>query len=113
MEDKMPGTMLASLPNSRVKPRPATSQSSTVIIPVPTGIVTLVRAANPNNTDVMLRNLSNANDIYYGYVNTIDGITTGFKLVPLDAIDLDDPGDVFVLQNSGGPLLVCLDKGEG
>jgi len=107
------GIKLASLPNSRVKPRPATTQSTTVILSIPTGVVTLVRPANPNNTDVMLRNLSNANDIYYGYVNTIDGLTTGFKLVPLDAIDLDDPGNIYVLQNSGGPLLVCLDEGQG
>ena len=109
----MTGIKLASLPNSRVKPRPATTQSSTVIISIPTGVVTLVRAANANNTDVMLRNLSNSDPLYYGYVNTIDGINTGFELMPLDATDLDDPGNVFVLQNSGGPLLVCLDKGQG
>lgn len=107
------GIRLASFPNSRIKPRPATSQSTTTIVSIPTGTVTLVRSEDPNNTQVVLRNLSNSDLIFYGYVNTIDGVNTGFELTPLDAIVIDDPGDVFVLQNSGGPLLVCLDNGQG
>lgn len=107
-------TLLASFPNSRIKPRPATSQSDTLIVSVPAGVPTLVAPANQNRTLITLRNTSSADTAYYGYDANIDdqvGPDGGMPLLPNDSVDLQDPGDIYVFCASA--VDIAIDQGEG
>lgn len=109
-------TLLASFPNSRIKPRPATSQSDTSIVTCPTGMATLIAPANPNRTLITIRNIAVGLTGYYGYDNAIDGspgANGGFELRGGDSADIQDPGDVYFFNNSGSPIDVSIDEGEG
>jgi len=110
----MPAVLLASFPNSRIKPRPATTLSNTFGIAVPNGVATLIAAANPNRTLVTIRNTSNS-DAYYGYdaTITVGGPLTGFLLKGLDSVDIQDPGDIFVIQTSAVSITIDVDQGQG
>jgi hypothetical protein len=111
----MSGILLASFPNSRIKPRPATTSSDTQIEPVPTGVATIVAPANLNRTTLTIRNLGNT-DAYYGYDASIDGSvgTNGGMLIKgLDSVDIDDPGDIYVFQNQVAVLNIAIDEGQG
>jgi hypothetical protein len=108
------GFQLASFPNSRIKPRPATSQATTIQVTIPSGglTATLVAAADPNRTYANLRNFSGA-DMYYGYANTINA-STGMLLKGLESEDdIAAPKNIYVWQNSGAPITVGLDIGQG
>lgn len=108
-------TLLASFPNSRIKPRPATTQSDTYIATVPSGVATLIAAANVNRTLITVRNNSTS-DIYYGYDASITGsvgANGGFLLKAYDSVDLGDPGNIYIFQSSGVAVLVSIDEGEG
>lgn len=112
----MSATLLASFPNSRIKPRPATAQSATDIITIPSGIATLIAPANVNRTELLLRNLSNNVDLYYGYNNSVDGTvgpSGGMLLKAFDSAKIVDPGNIYVFQSSGGSINIAIDEGEG
>jgi len=111
----MSGILLASFPNSRIKPRPATTSSDTFSITVPTAVATLIAAANPNRTVLTIRNTS-PTDAYYGYdagITVAPGPTSGFLLKGLDSVDIQDPGDVYVIQSSGVAIQIDVDAGQG
>lgn len=112
----MPVVILASFPNSRIKPRAARSQGSTDIITVPVGSpAALVVPANPDRTDLALRNLDSIQSVWYGYAPTIDGTVTGegFELKPLEEKDIQGPQAVYVYNGGPNPVNVVFDEGSG
>lgn len=109
----MPLFFLASFPNSRIKPRPPRSTGTAVIVAVPTGVATQILPSDANRTDLIVRNLDSVNTIWYGYSNTVDGITVGFPLKPGEAQNVDGPQALFIYQNSGAPINVSYDIGQG
>lgn len=112
----MAATLLASFPNSRIKPRPARTQGSTQIATVATGGASLVLAANLNRTNALIRNLSPTATIWYGYDSSIDdtpGAQGGFAILPYDTANIDDPGNIYIYQNSGASVNISIDEGEG
>jgi len=112
----MAAVLLASFPNSRIKPRPATTQSSTAILTIPSGIATLVAIANLNRTLLLIRNLNSTSNLFYGYTATVDGLVRpdgGMLIKPFDTAEIDDPGNVYIYQNSGSPIEISIDEGEG
>ena len=109
--------VLASFPNSRIKPRPARTTGDTQILTlVGGGVVTTVAVANPNRVNLLLRNLSTTDSIYYGYDNTIDGspgAQGGFLISPLQSVLIDDPRDIFVFNGNVGTVNIDIDEGLG
>lgn len=69
----MPFFLLASFPNSRVKPRPATQDANTyhVALDVDTNPVTLVAPPNANRTYIILKNLSDEGPFWYVYATVV------------------------------------------
>ena len=107
-------TLLASFPNSRIKPRPATSTSDTPIVTCPAGMVTLLLPPNANRTVATIRPLTGEG--YYGYDILIDGspgANGGFYLKALDSADLQDPGAIYFFNDTASPIDVAIDEGEG
>lgn len=112
----MPVSVLASFPNSRIKPRPATSQRDTSIVEVPDGGVSSVASPNQNRTDIQLRNLDSANSVYYGYENSIDdsvGASGSVELKAGETVSIDVTSEIFVFNNSGAAINIAIDEGEG
>lgn len=107
---------LASFPNSRIKPRPATSARDSFIFEVPDGGATLVVPQNVNRTDVLIKNLDSINSVYYGYDASIDdnvGANGSTELKAGESISIDVATDIYVFNNSGGAINVSVDEGEG
>lgn len=102
---------LASLPNSRIKPRAATTQASTNQVACAGLGVQLIKAANSNRTYITIRNTGTA-DIYYGYVIGVSA-ATGFLLKANEAVDLESPQAVYVFNGNVGAITVCYDEGQG
>ena len=107
---------LASFPNSRIKPRPATSARDSSIVEVPDGGAILAVAQNLNRTDVLLKNLDSVNSVYYGYDASIDdqvGSDGSTELKAGEAVSIDVASDIFIFNNSGSAVNVSVDEGEG
>lgn len=109
--------VLASFPNSRIKPRPARTTGDTQIQTLPAGPgVTLVLAANVNRTNALIRNLSTSLNIYYGYDASIDGspgAQGGFLLSPLQTVSLDDPRAIYIYNGNSVTVDIDIDEGSG
>lgn len=109
--------VLASFPNSRIKPRPATTQSDTEILTVTAGPgVTQVLLPNPNRTTALIRNLDSTVSLYYGYDNSVDdqvGADGGMLLSPLQSVNIENPGALYIFNPSGSAVNVAIDEGEG
>lgn len=105
---------LASLPNSRIKPRPSTSQSDTSNVTVGAGQTLLVLAANPNRTIATLENTSTQDEVYLGYGVQADAqAPSGLKLPGGSSYDVESPEDLFINNRSGAPVTISIDQGSG
>jgi hypothetical protein len=106
----------ASFQNSRIKPRNATQTAETgnvTPIAIAGGAATLIRPANPNRTDLTIRNVGTF-ILRYGYVDRVSLNVDGFQLKPGEAFDITSPGDVFAVNEVGGPQgEVVWDEGSG
>lgn len=112
----MPVILLASFPNSRIKPRPARTQGDTQIVSVANGGASLVAPANANRTNILIRNLSAVETIYYGYDASVDGsvgANGGFAILPYDTANIDDPGSIYIFNGGAAPVDISIDEGEG
>lgn len=105
----MPITNLASLPNSRVKPRSATRDAVTKSVPVIANEITKIIDANVDRTYLFIYNTHNTATLKYGYKNDINEIK--FTLRGDRGIDLESLGEVYVLTTTD--LTVEYDEGEG
>lgn len=103
--------LLASFPNSRIKPRPATRVSVTSELAVPAFPATVSIPANENRTIMQLFN-SGANPIRYQYATAVNIDTQGFLLPSQGAINIESPEEVF-LTGDGGASTLSVDEGEG
>lgn len=109
--------ILASFPNSRVKPRPATSARDTSIVDIPANTTKQVIGQNLNRTDLLLKNLDSSIKVWYGYDNSINtniGANGAFPLEPGDSVSIDVGIPIFVFNPDGASAVnVSLDEGEG
>lgn len=109
----MAGIKLASFPNSRIKPRAATRVAFTSRVTIPNNVPTLLLAANPNRTYVSVYNES-ATDVFYNYGGPVVDPASSFKIPGFGTIsDMQSPQDIYVLQSSGGDIVLSIDQGEG
>jgi len=121
--------VLASFPNSRIKPRSATSVADTKRARVngdgeATGTVledggvvtangnTQVIAPNQNQTYINLRNESNER-LYYSYTDDPAIINNGSFLEAGEAFDMESKQGVWCRSSTGSRLWARLDFGEG
>jgi hypothetical protein len=104
----MPLIDLASFPNSRIKPRPATSQSLIYNGSLAAGAVVMVRPIVPERTYATLKNNTGA-ALYYDRVGAPNA--DGFLLEPGQAIDLEGPQAIYLYAPAGGAWTI--DEGKG
>jgi hypothetical protein len=99
---------LASFPNSRIKPRAATSESHIFNGSLVAGQITMVRPFLSERTYATLKN-NTGSDLKYdreGHPNT-----NGFLLSPGQAIDLEGPQEIYLWSSVGGSWTI--DEGRG
>lgn len=113
-------TFLASFPNSRNFPRPATKIANTFTAVLPVGVSTSVIPANQNRTYATLRNDSAVDDLRFYYRHAGDPAPTladilndGFLLEAGDAYQIDSPEEIYAATNGGAPISLSIDEGEG
>lgn len=111
---------LASFPDSRTYPRPATKYAVTSSGVTPVGIVTPTISGDDNTTYVTLRNISTVDPLFFYYKNVgdpapslADVINDGFLLDAGDAYQIESQQDVYTATNGGAPVLFRLDHGFG
>jgi hypothetical protein len=111
---------LASFPDSRTYPRPATKYAVTSAGIIPVGVVTPVISGDDNTTYVTIRNISLVDDLYFFYkdVGTAapslsDILNDGMKLEAGDAYEIESKQDVYCATAGGAPVLFRLDHGFG
>ncbi len=102
-------TNLASLPNSRIKPRSATRGAITKAVDVTANVIKEIVAPNPDRTYLFIFNSHLTADLKYGYMNDENEIK--FTLRADRGIDLESLGSVYVLSTVD--LTVEYDEGEG
>lgn len=131
----MANISLASFPNSRVKPRAATSEAkvwrkviaSTANSPgddpgdgstVTAEGNTMLLGADPDRTYMMLQNLSETDKIVYAYSDLTDMETRtvqegGFVLLPGANAVLENKGTLYAKSTTANNIEVNLDVGRG
>lgn len=104
---------LASYPNSRVKPRPATSEGviSVVELEASTGSNVMILPIDANRVIATLSNPSTV-DIRYDYFDNVNILTEGFLLKAGCSIDIESKGEVYAIS-TGSVVEVQLDIGRG
>ncbi len=119
------GVNLASFPNSRINPTPATSAAvqSHLTAPANTtaGLLPVFIAANSNRTYLTIRNKDAVNGIKF--VNRPTGsaaptvaqvLNTGFDIGPGEAYEVDTPEVVYACSITAAPATpIELDQGSG
>lgn len=127
--------VLASFPNSRIKPRNATSEAQTkraivnangeapgTVLP-DGGVVTangntLVLPANQNQTYINVRNEDKNNRVYYSYSDKADIVNgqqldAGSFLEPGEAFDMEARSGVYMRSENASRINVVIDYGQG
>jgi len=111
---------LASFPDSRTYPRPATSFAVTSSGVVPVGVVTPVISGDDNTTYVTIRNISGVDDLFFFYKDVgspppllADILNDGMLLEAGDAYEIESKQDVYCATNGGAPVMFRLDHGFG
>lgn len=99
---------LASFPNSRIKPRAATTNSFIYQNNLAPGTVFEARPIVPERTYATLKNNTGA-DLFYDRHGTPD--TNGFLLEAGQAIDLEGPQPIYLYSLTGGAWTI--DEGKG
>lgn len=109
----MPLNSLASYPNSRVKPRPATSEGVVSVVSLNSSVGTnvMILPIDANRVIATLSNPSNT-DIRYDYFNNNNILTEGFLLKAGCSIDIESKGEVYA-RSTGASVEVQLDIGRG
>lgn len=111
---------LASFSNSRVFPRPATSDGVTGSGSVNPNEVVKAIEANENMTYVTFRNISETDQLYYTYrwpdedePTSAEIVENGMVLGAGDSYDMEAKKDVYVTTVGENPVPYRFDKGEG
>jgi hypothetical protein len=99
---------LASFPNSRIKPRAATTDSFIYNGIIDPGTVEMARPVFPERTYATLKNNTGAT-LYYDRQGNPD--TDGFVLEEGQAIDLEGPQAIYLWSPAGGAWTI--DEGRG
>lgn len=104
---------LASFPNSRIKPRPATRDATQFTFSIPSGVATKIADVNPDRTYYLVENLSAA-QLRVGYealnLDTIGFIVPG---APGGVREIESLEEIWVYQNSGAPIDIYTEEGVG
>jgi hypothetical protein len=119
-EETMGLRFLASFSNSRVFPRPATSDATTGSGSVESGAVVKAIEQNENMTYATFRNISETQPIYYVYRFTEEEVPTaeeiieeGMVLEAGDSYDIEAKKDLYITTVGGDSAPYRLDIGEG
>ena len=108
----MPFRDLASFPNSRIKPRPATRESITGEVDIPAHEATIVRSSSEERTYLSIYNQSDKTSLRYVRGDNPVGIeTNGFLLGADRGIDLEGPQALWVYSTE--PITISFDDGIG
>jgi hypothetical protein len=116
------GVNLASFPNSRINPTPATSIAiqSDVVAPPNTivGPVPALVPANPNRTYLEIYNRSLTDSFKYiqtsGPAPTAAAIlASGFEIIAGAAYEIESPQPVYAVSSTAAPVPIDLDEGNG
>jgi hypothetical protein len=116
---------LASFPNSRINPTPATSSAvqTETVAPANTfvGPLPVLVPANPNRTYLTIYNNDPTNGLKF--VNVANGgpaptaafvLANGFTLIPGAAYEVDTPEAVYAVSVTAAPCTpIDLDEGSG
>jgi hypothetical protein len=102
---------LASFPNSRIKPRPATRICSIDEMNIPANTPTLVRGVLDERTYLTIYNQSTTAPLRYLRGTNVNISTEGFYLSADRAVDLEGPQDLWVWSPSN--IIVSIDEGIG
>lgn len=108
----MPVTLLASFPNSRIKPRPARTSGNTNNQTILAGATVLIYPADLNRVSLLLRNDSPSDTLLYSYTS-VNIATEGFPIRPGEAVLLESPQDIWVHNPSANPIDISEDVGVG
>lgn len=108
----MPVVLLASFPNSRIKPRPSRTTGYTLEDSIPATSVVQILPANDNRTGLLLRNLSQTETLMYGYT-ALEAQTEGMPILPKEAVNIESPQEVYVYNGSAAPVNYAIDEGLG
>ncbi len=107
------GTSLGSFPNSRIKPRPATSAARTTVQTIGIG-ANFVFPANINRTYLSIRNESSTDDLRYSYAASPGPLpANGFLVRRLEAVDIETQEAVTVWNVGAAAIQVSFDEGQG
>lgn len=117
----MSPTFLASFPNSRVKPRSATSSESPSTVTVkPAGAgtgplgTTVVNVADPNFTFLTIENMHATDSMAFGFdPATLIAHTKEFVLKASQAIDDESPETMYGISLTANDIPVQLLRGVG
>lgn len=108
---------LASFPNSRIKPRGATTSAFTIMVPLPGGNVPyMILPVDLNRTYVTIRNPSTTTDVAYQYaaVPGTPPATYGFQIKAGEvANDLESPQEIWFVNPGVATITLQLDIGDG
>lgn len=99
---------LASFPNSRIKPRAATTDSNIYNGIIDPSTVEMVRPILPERTYATLKN-NTGSTLFYDRHGAPD--TNGFVLEVGQAIDLEGPQAIYLWSPAGGAWTI--DEGRG
>lgn len=109
--------VLASFPNTRLRPRQATRTAETYGGIAPVGTPVLVRPENRNRTYLTLRNTNVQDSMVYGYgPDANDDVfltNNGMILRPGDSMDIDSLEEVYAMSIGVTPVTFRVDEGQG
>jgi hypothetical protein len=107
----MPFIDLASFPNSRIKPRPATRECDIKEQIIPANTPTLVSGVVPERTYITIYDQSLTSSLRYLRGTSTNISTEGFLLGADRAVDLEGPQDLWVWSLLG--TTISVDEGIG
>lgn len=118
------GVNLASFPNSRINPTPATSLAVQSVVTVPANTasdpLTHIVAANPNRTYLTIYNTHATDSMRFMNYTGSGAIPTkaqilanGFLLIAGAAYEIDTPEAVFAISTTASTIPLDLEEGSG
>ena len=110
----MISNLRSSFPTARTKAGKVTQVADTgaATAPIAGGLPGLIRPANPDRTYLTLRNIG-TDLARYGYVSRASLNVDGMQLKPGDAVDVDSPGDIYIVSETASTVDFNWDEGTG
>ena len=114
------GVNLASFPNSRIQPTPATSLADQAELSGPPAPGVLIIPANANRTYLTIYNRSGTDSFKFlnysgvGPAPTAANILAdGFEIIAGAAYEVDTPEATYIVSTTAAPVPIDTDEGSG